>query len=247
LPIHDKLPMCVPEWSEAMAEQHAAIWWRVKPFTMTSVERVVALCQSIAYLENHQISGDIVECGVWKGGSMMATALALLACESTQRQLFFYDTFNGMTEPAPVDIDWQGRSARELIRQGTAEGEHVRAACSLADVKAVMLQTRYPWEKLRFVPGRVEKTIPQTVPDQIALLRLDTDWFESTHHELEHLYPRLAEGGVLIVDDYGHWQGAKKAVDTYFRDHGIDADLRTIDFTGRLLIKRAARVAARAA
>jgi O-methyltransferase len=238
LPAPDQLPLCLPEWSEAMAEQHAAIWWKVKPYTMTSVERVVALCQSIAYLENHRIPGAIVECGVWKGGSVMASALALLALESTQRQIYLYDTFTGMPEPADVDVDWQGRTARELMRQATPDGDHIRAKCSLADVKQALMQTRYPWEKFRFVQGRVEATIPQHAPQQIALLRLDTDWYESTYHELEHLYPRLADGGVLIVDDYGHWQGARKAVDDYFRAHGIDADLRTIDFTGRLLLKR---------
>ena len=82
------LRACLPEWSDAMAEAHAAIWWKVKPYTMTSPERVVALCQSIAYLERRGISGAIVECGVWKGGSMMAAALALQELESTRRQLY---------------------------------------------------------------------------------------------------------------------------------------------------------------
>src|ERR1019366_5289244 len=100
LPPRDPLPMRMPEWSEPMAEQHAAIWWQVKPYTMTSIERVVALCQSVAYLEIHRIPGAIVECGVWKGGSIMASALALLALESSQRELYLYDTFTGMTEPA---------------------------------------------------------------------------------------------------------------------------------------------------
>jgi hypothetical protein len=152
-----------------------------------------------------------------------------------------------MTEPSLADIDWQGRSARDLLRQRTAEGDLTRAACSLDDVKQAMMRTRYPWEKMIFVAGPVEQTIPKQVPDQIALLRLDTDWHESTRHELEHLYPRLVDGGILIVDDYGHWQGARKAVDNYFGDHGIDADLRTIDFTGRLLIKGARQAAAKAA
>jgi O-methyltransferase len=231
----DRYPLCVPDWSEPMAEHHAAIWWKVKPYTMTSVERVVALCQSIAYLERERIPGAIVECGVWKGGSVMAAALALLALESTQRQIFLYDTFAGMTEPADVDVDWQGNPARTLLHQ-----DEVRACCPLHEVKQALMRTRYPWEKLIFVPGRVEQTIPEHLPERIALLRLDTDWYESTHHELTHLYPRLADGGILIVDDYGHWQGARRAVDDYFRSQGIAADLRTIDFTGRLLIKRAA-------
>ncbi|MBI1832250.1 MAG: class I SAM-dependent methyltransferase [Planctomycetes bacterium] len=247
VPCPDQLPMCVPEWSEPMAEQHAAIWWNVKSYTMTSVERVVALCQSIAYLHNHRIAGDIVECGVWRGGSMMAAALALLSLDSTTRQLHLYDTFTGMTPPAPVDVDWQGRSARDVLRDSSAEGDLARGRCPLQNVKSAMMLTRYPWEKMLFIQGPVEKTIPQHLPNKIALLRLDTDWYESTYHELEHLYPRLVEGGVLIVDDYGHWQGAKKAVDQYFADHGIDADLRPIDYTGRLLLKRQTATRAMAA
>ncbi|MSQ94001.1 MAG: hypothetical protein EXR98_05525 [Gemmataceae bacterium] len=179
-----------------MAERHASIWWKVKPYTMTSVERIVALCQSIAHLENHRVPGAIVECGVLKGGSMMAAALALKALESTQRQLYLYDTSTGG---------------------------------SLGDVKQALMQTRYPWEKIIFVEGRVE------APAQIALLCLNTRTYESTLSELEHLYPRLADGGILIVDD----GGAKLAVDQYFHDQGIDADLRTVDDTGRLLIKKA--------
>ncbi|MBI2806738.1 MAG: class I SAM-dependent methyltransferase [Planctomycetes bacterium] len=230
-----------------MAEQQAAIWWKVKPYTMTSPERVVALCQSIAYLEEKKIPGAIVECGVWKGGSMMAAALALQALASTHRDLYLYDTFTGMPEPGLIDVDWQGRPARELMRGKTREGDMIRATCSLAEVKQGMMLTSYPWEKLRFVAGQVEATLPDQAPDRIALLRLDTDWYASTFHELEHLYPRLADGGVLIIDDYGHWQGAKRAVDDYFRAQGIDADLRPIDFTGRLVIKRPTMSPARAA
>jgi O-methyltransferase len=240
-------PLCVPEWSEPMAERHASIWWKVKPYTMTSVERVVALCQSIAYLENHRIPGAIVECGVWRGGSMMAAALSLLALESTQRQLYFFDTFEGMPAPTDVDVDWHGRAARDLMRHASPEAEMIRAKSSLAEVQQAMMLTRYPWEKLRFVPGRVEETLPKHAPRQIALLRLDTDWYESTYHELEHLYPSLVDDGILIVDDYGHWQGARKAVDDYFRRQGLEADLRTIDFTGRLMLKKASpRVLSRA-
>jgi O-methyltransferase len=247
-PPQSNTPLCVPEWSESLAERHAAIWWKVKPYTMTSVERVVALCQSIAYLENHRVPGAIVECGVWRGGSMMAAALSLLALESTQRQLYLFDTFEGMPPPTDVDVDWQGRPARDLLRQSGREAEMIRAKSSLAEVQQTMMLTRYPWEKLRFVPGRVETTLPAHAPRQIALLRLDTDWYESTYHELDHLYPSLADDGILIVDDYGHWQGARKAVDDYFRSQRLEADLRTIDFTGRLLLKKGpAKATARAA
>jgi O-methyltransferase len=90
----------------------------------------------------------------------------------------------------------------------------------------------------------VEDTLPDQAPERIALLRLDTDWYASTKHELEQLYPRLAEGGVLIVDDYGHYEGARRAVDEYFRAAGEPVLLNRIDFSGRLVIKQPERVRA---
>jgi hypothetical protein len=225
--------LCVPEWSEAMAEHQAPIWWRVKPYTKSSAERIVVLCQSIAYLEKHNIPGAIVGCGVGKGGGMMAAAMALMALESTRRQFYLHDTFAGMPAPAPVDVDWQGRPARDLLPSNQL---HVRS--SLHDVKQAMMLTRYPWEKLIFVPGRVEQTIPEHTAGQIALLRLNTHWYDSTYHNLEKLYPRLADGGIMIVDDYGAWQGARKAVDDYFQKKGMQVPLQPIDFAGRFILKK---------
>jgi hypothetical protein len=95
----------------------------------------------------------------------------------------------------------------------------------------------YPKEKLHYVQGKVEDTIPGAAPGQIALLRLDTDWYESTHHELIHLYPRLSAGGVLIVDDYGHWQGSRRAVDEWIAQTGARILLNRIDYTGRVAVK----------
>jgi hypothetical protein len=89
------------------------------------------------------------------------------------------------------------------------------------------------------VIGRVEETLPQAAPDEIAILRLDTDWYESTRHELEHLYPRLSVGGILIIDDYGHWQGARKAVDEYFAGRSPAVFLNRVDYTCRLVVKPA--------
>ena len=188
-----------------MAEEHASIWWKVKPYTNASVERIVALCQSIAYLENHGIQGAIVECGVEKGGGVLASALALLALQSTQRQLYLYDLLAGTT--------------------------------ALAEVKQAMMQTRYPWEKLIFVQGNVEASLPRHAPEQIGLLRLTSDHYESTYHELKCLFPRLASDGILMVDQYGQGHGAKRAADSYFSEQGIPASLRMIDASGRLSIK----------
>jgi hypothetical protein len=100
-----------------------------------------------------------------------------------------------------------------------------------------MGSTAYPGSHIHYVKGRVEDTIPKHAPQAIALLRLDTDWYESTRHELEHLFPRLVRGGVLILDDYGHWKGAKEAVDEYFAKLGRSPLLQRLDYSGRLAIK----------
>jgi O-methyltransferase len=221
-----------------MARRFHAIHRTVRPNTMTSPERVMALCQSVAYLEARKIAGAIVECGVWKGGSMMAAALALLSRDSTRRQLFLFDTFAGMPPPGALDRDLDGRSAADWLRDDAPDAEMVRACCGLEEVRRALLATRYPQERIHFVPGRVEDTLPAHAPDRVALLRLDTDWYESTAHELEHLWPRLVSGGVLIVDDYGHWQGARRAVDEFFARRPPHPELHAIDYTGRLVLKR---------
>ena len=100
-----------------------------------------------------------------------------------------------------------------------------------------MLSTGYPEDKIKLIKGKVEETIPRSIPTHLALLRLDTDWYESTKHELRYLYPLLEAQGILIIDDYGHWQGAKKAVDEYFRTNQDEVSLHRIDFTARALVK----------
>jgi O-methyltransferase len=228
----------LPFHCTGMARRQAEIDRQVRPYTMTSPERVAALCQSIAYLEAQEIKGAVVECGVWKGGSMMAAAIALLSLDSTHRELYLFDTFAGMPPPGAVDRDLDGRSAADWLVDPAPLADFVRARCGIDEVRRAMRQTRYPGEKIVFVPGRVEETLPANAPEGIALLRLDTDWYESTAHELEHLWPRLAAGGVLIIDDYGHWQGAQRAVDEYFARHRLEEPLHTIDYTGRLIVKR---------
>ena len=231
------LELPLPFWCAAMARRHRAIDRRVRPYTMTSAERVMALCQSIAYLEQRGIAGAVVECGVWKGGSMMAAALALRALRSTSRPLYLFDTFSGMPPPGSADRDLHGRHAADWLDADSTMGDMVRARCGLAEVHQALRRTRYPWDRIAFVPGRVEETLPARAPERIALLRLDTDWYESTAHELDHLWPRLADGGVLIVDDYGHWQGARRAVDEFLARNGLMPTLHIIDYTGRLVVK----------
>jgi O-methyltransferase len=212
------------------------LWDQIKSRTMTSVERIDALCRAVEYIHVNSIPGDIVECGVWRGGSTIAAALTLIRLRTT-RQLWLYDTFVGMTPPSIEDVDINGHYAGDLLALEDPDTGANWARSSLADVQQGFSETGYPLELVNFVVGPVEHTIPQNVPATIALLRLDTDWFQSTYHELIHLWPRLADGGILIIDDYGHWAGAKKAVDRYFSECGLRPFLHRIDYTGRLVMK----------
>lgn len=210
----------------------------VQPFTLTGIERLSGLIQAVRYLARSQLPGDVVECGVWRGGSMMAVALTLLDEGCPDRNLYLYDTFTGMSPPTAHDRNASGDPAERLL-QNEPVGAGIWCQASLDDVRANLLSTGYPTEKLHFIPGKVEATLPQTAPTRIALLRLDTDWYESTRHELVHLYPRLCPRGVLIIDDYGHWQGARKAVDDYLATLDYPLYLHRLDYTGRLTIKPA--------
>lgn len=205
---------------------------RVSPYTMTSAERIYSLCKSVQYIESNQIEGAIVECGVWKGGSMMAIMLQLLNLKK-ERDCYLYDTFEGMTSPTAVDVDVSNKSAIEQFDEHNEEW----CASALNDVKENISSTGYNSTIVHYVEGKVEDTIPSIVPKRIALLRLDTDWYESTRHELEHLFPLLSPGGILIIDDYGHWQGARKAVDEYMRRTKQKIFLARVDYTARIAVK----------
>jgi hypothetical protein len=108
---------------------------------------------------------------------------------------------------------------------------------SLDDVREAVLGVGYPEERIHFVEGPVEQTVPEHAPTEIALLRLDTDWYASTKHELIHLYPRLETGGVLIIDDYGYWQGARQATDEYIAENDVPLLLNRIDVGARIAVK----------
>ncbi len=218
---------------------HKTIYNFVANHTMTSPERIFSLIEAILYIEKNKIEGDIVECGVWKGGSMMAVAETLKKTGNFSRNLYLYDTYEGMPPPSEHDKDYSGKSAGELLNSDPdREKNLVWAYSALNIVKEGMRSTGYPDIKTKYVQGKVEETIPATIPTKIALLRLDTDWYESTKHELEHLFPLLVDGGVLILDDYGHWQGARKAVDEYFEKNKPRILLCRIDETGRIAIKQ---------
>lgn len=214
------------------------IYEKCKPFTMTSIERAYALYNSCKYIVKNGIEGAFVECGVWKGGSAMLIAHTLLSLGISDRKMYLYDTFEGMSEPEEIDTDTKNQSAKSLLEENDKETSHVWSFATEEEVKKNLFSSGYDRENMLFVRGKVEETIPGAIPDKIALLRLDTDWHASTYHELVHLYPRLAKSGILIIDDYGHWVGAKKAVDEYFEKNNQLVLLNRIDYTGRLLIKQ---------
>lgn len=214
--------------------RYAHIMSMVKPFTMTSYERIAALIDAVRHVSNANIRGAIVECGVWRGGSMMAAALALLETGDV-RDLYLFDTFAGMTAPTADDVDLRSVAAEQRYKDSLSADHNEWCYASLEDVRDNLLSTGYPQDKCHFIKGDVLQTLPLPQLNEIAVLRLDTDWYESTRHELQHLYPKLTRGGVLIVDDYGHWRGCRKAVDEYFRDR--PPFLFEIDYTARMTIR----------
>lgn len=163
----------------------------------------------------------------------MLIALALRKYGISDRKIWLYDTFSGMVKPG----DFDGAEEKELWEKyKISDDKNSWCLGELEDVKSNLLHTGYPQENFILVKGKVEETIPSDMPGQISLLRLDTDWYESTKHELEYLYPLLSSNGVLLIDDYGAWQGARKATDEYFSKQG-PVFLNRIDYTGRLVIK----------
>ncbi len=212
-----------------MTPDRAKVADRVREFTMTSDARVAALDRSVEHCVSRGVPGAFVECGVWKGGSVMAMALVLQRLDA-RRQIHLFDTFTGMVAPNAEEADPQGLPALEQWSEGWF-------AVGLAEVRSNVLSTGYDPTQFTFVAGPVEETLPARAPETIALLRLDTDWYESTYHELVHLYPRLERGGVLIIDDYGHWSGARAAVDDYFAGLERPPRLEEIDYTAQLCIK----------
>ena len=225
-----------PDLDPAFAPLHA----RCAPFTMTTVERMYALWTAVRHVHRHGVEGAFVECGVWRGGSSMLAALTLDQLGDRERSLHLFDTFAGMSEPTGHDVSVDGldvAAAWDAI-EGDVD-DPVFAYASLEEVRRNMASTGYPSERVHYVQGKVEETIPQQAPERIALLRLDTDWYESTRHELEHLWSRLAPGGILIVDDYGAWVGARKAVDEFFDGRPDAPLLARVDATGRIAVKPA--------
>ncbi len=229
----------VDDFPSDFTEEEKDCIFFVRGMTMTSVERLVSLSRAVDYIVKNKIQGDIVECGVWKGGSMMLIAKKLLQAKDQNRNLYLFDTFEGMSEPGDKDVSAVDNNKAEdlLDKADKFEGRNVWCYSSLDEVKENLRKTSYDTTKIFFIKGKVEDTLPYPSMGKIALLRLDTDWYESTKHELETLYDNLVPGGVLIIDDYGHWSGSRMAVDEFVENRKLNLFLNRIDYTGRLAIK----------
>jgi O-methyltransferase len=242
-------PAQAPEWVDpnlpdaTTTPEDEAIMARARPYTITSAARMQSLIDSVRYCERRGIPGAFAECGVWLGGSVLVMVLTLQALGREDRDIYLYDTFEGMTEPGEDDVSPFDPPALETWRAAQQQGAVAwpeyfdPAKFHEQAVRETLLATGYPAERLHFVRGTVEETLPARAPERLALLRLDTDWYDSTLHELRHLYPRLETGGVLIVDDYGHWEGARRAVDEYFATAAAPVLLNRVDYTARTAVK----------
>ena len=204
---------------------------KCNPFSMIRDDRFVANAQAIEYILDKNIQGDIVEVGVWKGGSIISMLMTLQKNNSLNRNVHLYDTFSGMTPHTDKDFDQDNRTAESLI----SSDPFWLCISSLDEVKNnIKVSSDYPEDLIKYHVGDICKN--EYIPEKIAFLRLDTDWYESTKCELEMFYNSVASGGVIMLDDYGHWQGCKRAVDEFLKDKP-DIKIINIDYTGVFFLK----------
>jgi hypothetical protein len=208
-------------------------------YTMTSVPRLVNTLKSCRYVVENNIPGDFVECGVFRGGNCIL-AKRLFEQLDANRSIWMYDTFAGMTAPNEHDVTIKNKiHAGKQFEKNQKDQHNDWCYASLEDVKKNFLKSNLKLDGINFIKGDVSKTltIKENIPSKIAILRLDTDWYESTKSELEILYPILSVGGVLIIDDYGFWEGSRKAIDEYFSVCDYKPLFNVIDHSCRSAIK----------
>lgn len=213
------------------------LYYKYKPYTISSLEKMYSLYKAVQYITKLKILGDMVECGVWKGGSAMMMAAALLEMDEKKRTFYLYDTYAGMAKPKDNDIDFLGRPAIKKWGKNQKTNYNKWFYADLEETKLNLFSTMYPKEKINFVKGKVEDTIPKIMPEKISLLHLDTNWYESTYHELCYLFPRLSINGVIIIDNYDFSRGEREAVDKYFKENNINILLCPVGGETRIGIK----------
>src|SRR5262249_4653559 len=211
-------------WYRVSPGPFAELYRRVRGYTMCSSARLRGLYRAVEHVVSKAIPGDLVECGTARGGSAALMGLAAARLGS-DRHLWVFDTFEGLPPPSPGDPD---RDIAELY-VGKCRGD-LDEVTSLFDRLGLLSRSS-------LVPGLFQDTLPVTEVGTIAVLHLHGDWYESVKPCLDCLYDRVSPGGVIQIDDYGHWEGARKAVDEFFGRRSIQPRLHRLDYTGRQFIK----------
>ena len=229
----------IPNVLELQSDEKEILNFVIKnKLSMASPSRLIATLIATKYACQSKIEGDFVECGVWRGGNSII-ALQIINKFKENKNIWLYDTFEGMTKPSKHDYENDtGKNAIIEYNQNKRAENSNWCYASIEDVKENIKNFKFN-AKINYIKGDIIKTLENysNIPEKISILRLDTDWYESTKKELEILYPKLSVGGVLIIDDYGHWGGCKKAVDEYFKENGKRPLLIPSDYTGRIAIK----------
>jgi O-methyltransferase len=198
-------------------------WIRVQSRTLLPYRRLKGLYDAVAQVSRDQISGDIVECGTARGGSLALLALATRRFDAA-RTVWSFDTFEGIPAPTSEDPDYE--FARRFTGHFRGSADEIIAWLSSLNLGSV-----------RLTKGLFQDTLPRSIVGPIAVLHLDGDWYESTRCCLDNLYDRVVPGGVIQIDDYGYWAGAKKATDEFLTARGISEPLYRIDSSARQLRK----------
>lgn len=187
-------------------------------YTMVPIPGLINTVKSCRYVVENEIPGDFVECGVWRGGNAIL-AKSMFEYLGSDKKVWLFDTFEGMAEPTEKDFNIHtGEAAFHTYEKNQKPSHNNWCYASIEDVKNNLMLAKVDMESLVFVRGDVNETLLKktNLPNSISILRLDTDWYESTKTEMEVLYPILNKGGVIIIDDYGYWDGSRRAVDEYF-------------------------------
>jgi len=212
-------------------------------FSMTSMDRVFCLLRAIQHVNNNNLDGDFVECGVWKGGNLILFKKMIEKLNIKNKKIYGFDTFEGMPEPTDDDRAADGflgglkAEYYMRVQKKDINVDNIHNYAPIEMVEKNFINNTNDKDNLLLIKGKVEDTLKilSNIPEKISILRLDTDWYESTKFELEVLYPRLVKNGVLIIDDYGEWSGSRKATNEYFKDKKVA--MFKIDRAARLIFK----------
>lgn len=209
-----------------------------KILTHSSKQRLYATALAIEYVKRKGLSGAFVECGIWKGGNALVAKKAADAIGDS-REFFLYDTYTGHLPPGERDVSLENGTHAVEKYQTIVESSGSWGAVSVEEVKENFHSHGVSLKNVNFIAGDMMATLldPSLIPGRVSVLRLDTDWYEPTKLQLETFWPILEKGGVLLLDDYGHWAGSKAAVDEYFAENGIDVFLTFTDWSGRAAVK----------